>query len=81
MGISVARDLQALAQFLGADPLAEYMKMKGFDPEKGGRLLVPYETNWGPYELPAYVYRSHLLPENTWWLVLWPSWLPKEPIT
>jgi len=47
---------------LGPDPLAEYMRSKGFDPDEGCNLLIPApqynQLDWGPFGPPMYV-RAH----------------------
>ena len=39
------------------DPLAAYMTRRGYDPQKGGRLLIPesVKLDWGTFGPPYYV--------------------------
>lgn len=48
---------------LGEDPLKVYMRKKGFDPDKGCKLVLPESTRemfepWGP---PTFVHLSDLV--------------------
>lgn len=56
-------DLKEALQCLGADPLAEWMKEQGFDPEDDCLLILPSSINldWGPMGPPKYVFFSNIL--------------------
>ena len=45
------------------DPLAQWMREQGFDPDKGAKLLWPAEIpqDWGPFGKPTYVLLSKLM--------------------
>ncbi len=52
-------DLLDLIPVLGGDPLVSYMKEKGYDPNKGDVLIIPYkfraQLDWGTCGKPHYV--------------------------
>lgn len=49
------------------DPLAEYMRSKGFDPDKGCLFLIPgpqfEDIDWGPLGAPMYVRSARIIAE------------------
>jgi hypothetical protein len=52
-------DLQRAIELLksASDPLADFMRSKGFDPDAGCLLVIPIEVywDWGEYSTPEYV--------------------------
>lgn len=59
-----------LVKELGPDPLEEWMKLQGFDPKKGARIVMaPGALEFGPYGPPYYVDVSPLLRKGTVCLV------------
>ena len=44
-------------------PLAAYMRHQGYDPQKGGKLMLPAEMEARLHNAPKYVVFSHLVVE------------------
>lgn len=53
---SVLANIERVKALLGPDPLAEWMRAQGFDPDKGAVLFVPVS-----HELARLPFRPHYL--------------------
>ena len=61
--IETLKEVAAKIAALGEEPIRAYMKREGFDPERGGLLVMPdgMRGQFGPYGAPAYVKFSKIV--------------------
>ena len=57
----ILESMRSAADSLGPEPIAEAMRRRGFDPERGGVLLIPPQDGLDMDRLPRYVKASGLV--------------------